>query len=369
MFLRNLQTSVVLAVASIFLVFSGCDIFGSDESNPKVDEVVVVGTQVDSDFQQTGEFGLTATPLDEGGDAILKKNLKAEVDLEHESSSSGTQIEAHNLDATITIETTNKPSGNNLVASISMDGSGSMETCCSYSDPNRLRVDGAKAFFDELEGSGKSFEAGIFEFPGTAPNFSYNSILQDYTDDTDSLKAAAEQVSSGGGTPMYEALGELLTYSEDVRPASQNDKAIVLFADGQPNSTSTRDSVCAEAERLDSPIYGIGLGPASDLSDNPSGSAIAEMRYVSSCHPSGAYQGLVKDSLEVIEEAFKAVATGSSKGSVAMKVSIQSGLSNVQAGNVVRGTIRIKSGGETASGDFSFRVPSSTSSSSVYKFN
>ena len=367
MLFKNLQTSVVLAVASIFLVFSGCDIFGSDESNPKVDDVVVVGTQVKSDFQETGEFGLTATPLDQGGDAILKKNVKAEIELQHESATQGTQIEAHNLDATITIDTKNKPSNNNLVASISMDGSGSMGGSFG-SDPNRLRVDGAKAFFDELMDSGNNFEAGIFEFPGTAPNFQYNSILQDYTGDVDSLKTASEQVTSGGGTPMYSALGELLTYSESVRPASKNDKAIVLFADGQPNTTSERDSVCAQAERLKSPIYGIGLGPASDLSDDAQGAAIAEMRYISSCHPAGAYQGLVKDSLEVIEEAFKAVATGSSKGSVGMSVKIQSGLDEVQAGGVVQGSVTIESGGETASGDFSFRVPASSSTTTMFEF-
>lgn len=367
MLFHQLRTSVILAVASVFLVFSGCDIFGSDDNNnPKVDEVVVVGTQVEQDFMKTGEFGLTATPLDNGGDAILKQDLKSKIELTHESSSSTTQIEAHDLSAKITIDRTNNPSNQDLVASVSMDGSGSMDT----SDPNNLRVDGAKAFFDELDASGVAFESGIFEFNGSNvnPDLSYNTVLQNYTDNIDSLKAAAEQVSSFGGTPMYTALEELLTYSDSVRSKSNFEKAIVLFADGKPSDEEIRDSVCAQSKRLESPIYGIGLGPASDISDSPSSPAIAEMRYISNCS-NATYKGLSADSLNTaITEAFQAVGTASAKGSVSMNVSITDGLDQVQAGGIIKGNVKISSGGNTAGGDFSFRVPDSSSTSTSFKF-
>lgn len=361
---RRIQTLLVFSTAFVFILFSGCDLFGSDDEEPQVDEVVIVGTQVDSDFQNTGEFGLSATPLDPGGGAIISEDVDGEVTIEHSSASSQTaQVESHDIQASVEVEWSRQPSGNDLAVPVSLDGSGSM----GWEDPDSLRVDGAQEFVDQLEQGNTPFEAGIYEFSGgssnTNPDFEDTNVLQDFTNNVDSLKAAATEVSASGGTPMYESLAEVLAYSEDQRPAGSFEKGLVLFADGAPNGNRVeRDSVCTSADEKDSPIFGIGLGAASDISDNPDPTAVGEMRAISDC-TNGAYQGLVEDSLEVIQQAFSAAATGTSKGAVGFNVQVNSGLDNLQAGDIVKGSLSITSGGETAEGDFSFRVPDATSSS------
>jgi hypothetical protein len=240
----------------------------------------------------------------------------------------------------------------------------------SSSDPNRLRVDGAKEFVDELDSRGK-FVSAVFEFPGfnsPDPTFGNTDFFAGFTNDTDSLDNAIEKAEAGGGTPMYSSLAEVLIYSDTVRSSANYQKAIVLLADGQPNSTALRDSVCRDSQRKNSPIFGIGLGPASDLSDSPSPAAVAEMRQISSCS-GGAYQGLIPDSLEVVQQAFSAAATGSSQGSINYGVEITKGLSELQTGDTIRGTLTVSSGGSSSSGTFTFTVPSASSSSRAYRYD
>lgn len=366
MIYRRLQTYLVFSTAFVFILFSGCDLFGSDdEEDPAVDEVVIVGTEVDSDFKNTGEFGLSATPLDPGGSAILSEDLDSEVSIQHTSSSSqSAQVESHDIQASVVVNRTRQPSGDPLAVPLSLDGSGSM----TGNDPDRLRVDGAKEFIDQLEQGSATYEAGIYEFSGfssnTDPDFNYTRVLQDFIDNPDSLKTASEGVEASGGTPMYGSLAEVLAYSENERPTANYEKAIVLFADGRPTGSDvTRDSVCTSSNEKESPIYGIGLGPASDISDSPDPAAVAEMRSISNC-TNGSYQGLVEDSLEVIQQAFSAAATGTSQGSVSFSVQIDSGLDQLQAGEVVEGSLSVTSGGQTAEGRFSFRIPDPASSTS-----
>jgi hypothetical protein len=127
--------------------------------------------------------------------------------------------------------------------------------------------------------------------------------------------------------------------------------------------------VCRSARQKNSPIFGIGLGPASDLAptNEQSNSAITEMRQISSC-TGGAYTGLIPDSLEVVQQAFSAAATSSSQGSINYGIKITNGLSQLDTGDTIRGTLTVSSGGSSSSGTFTFTVPASSSSSKLYKY-
>jgi hypothetical protein len=364
MFTHSTTPRLVYWILGSFLlttVLAGCDLFGSDDEEPVADEVIVIGTQVDSDFLTTGEFGLSATPLDAGGSAILDENITAEVDLrpaEGEGNAASELEQSINLAASVIVDRVRRPSGNDLAVPVNLDGSGSM----SGNDPDRDRVDATEAFFDELEASGVSFESAVFEFPGfnTDPDFDFTSLYQGFTSDTDLLREAADQARSSGGTPMWESLDELITYSEAERPNSNYEKAIVLLGDGIPNGgIVTRNEVCQAANDAESPIYSIGFGPASDVSDVAQGAAVEQMRRISEC-TQGTYIGVPDEDLEAaFAGAFAGMAQGTSQGSLAFNVQVESGLEQVREQGIERleGTLRVTSGGETVEGDFLFGVP------------
>jgi hypothetical protein len=359
--------SLFVLGALLIVVGAGCDSSGSGGNDPEVKSVAVTGTQVPTNFQQNGEFGVSATPLDGGGSGIISKNLKAEVTIERNPSTAGVK-QSQPIVASVVVNSTSGPSSNPLAVPIVLDGSGSM----GWNDPNELRIDGANAFIDELDDGNVNFEAAVFEFPGSNspdPAFGDTDFFAGFTSDVDSLKNGTAKAQASGGTPMYNSLAEILAYAEDEKPQTSFRKAIVLLADGQPSRSGvTRDSVCTSANDKNTPIFGIGLGPASDLSDSPNSEAIAEMRGISDC-TGGAYQGLSKDADDAIQQAFAAAATGSAQGSVNFSIKIESGLDQFVKNDIVRGVLTVTSGGSSADGTFTFRVPdAATSSSRSYQF-
>jgi hypothetical protein len=230
-------------------------------------------------------------------------------------------------------------------------------------------VSGAKSFVRVLDQRASAWEAAMFQYRGT-PNQAPDStqffdveLLEDFTDDVTALQNAADEVEDSGGTPTYGSLAEILTYSEAQKPFSSFRKAIVLLSDGEPGDEFLREDVCEQADSLDSPIYSIGLGPASDISQSPSQSAIDEMRAIANC-TNGAYAGIdptdVDSSTAVI---YNAIATATSLGNVVFNVQVQDpNLSQLAPpGTRINGTLTITSGGQTASGNFAFTVPAATS--------
>ena len=364
----------------LFVFASGCDLFGSDDKgSPTADEVVVIGTQVGSDFQTTGEFGVSATPLDKGGNSILSEDVKAEVEIEDPSSSKTLSTAKSQIAASVEIGWIDEPSDDPLAISINYDASGSLN---SYDEPQRNRVEGAKAFVDALERIGREYEAAVFEYAGSCapdsqPPFSCSDMWLDFSNNPDSLKSAVEQVTAGGGTPTYGSMLEVLGYSEAVRPKADYEKVVVLFSDGQPNDynlEARRDSVCnVELPDKETSVWAIGLGPGNDHPDETATDpeAVREMNRLTACsNEGGAYIGIDPNSpRQSIQDRFQGFATGAAQGSISFDVEITEGLDQFQAGDTVQGTLRVKSGGSTVEGDFSFRVPEADKSSEAFHYS
>jgi hypothetical protein len=346
-------------------VLAGCDSGGDDEP-PPVDEVIIVGTQVENDFVSTGQFGLSATPLDLEGNSILRDDLSASIELETvDGTAPRTKAAKISLTATVNVGTLNQPSDDPLAVSVNIDGSGSMDS----NDPNDTRIDGAQSFVEVIDDQVTDWEVAMFTYrgnPNQAPNgtqFFQVEMLQDFSDDVAELTTASDGVGAFGGTPTYSSLAEILIYSEDVRPAAAHRKGIVLLSDGFPGDATQvlRDSVCADAGRKESPIFSIGLGPASDLDANTDPSAVAEMRGLSNC-TGGAYAGIDPDDVDASTSAiYNSFATATSLGNVVFNVQVQDDLSQVAPpGTRIAGTLTVESGGQQASGDFAFTVPQPT---------
>lgn len=353
----SLRTLPILLLLFVVHATSGCD--SNSDSTPPVEEVVVIGTQVTSDFLNTGEFGLSATPLDDAGSGIIADDVEGSVTIEAPAGAALVAKSDGGLGGTVTLERLNEASGNPLAVVVNIDGSGSMTS----TDPERLRVAGAQAFVDQLETSGDDYEVALTTYGGFSPEFDLSStrMLLDFSNDAAALRDSTELVRASGGTPTYESLAELLVYSENERPAANFQKAIVLLSDGSPNSVALRDSVCSDAQRKESPIYSIGLGPASDLSpaQEQSQGAIDEMRSVSLC-TGAAYAGIDPDDAAAsTDRIYRAIATGTSQGSILFRVAIDPDAlqQHFAPGDVLRGTVELTAGGQSASGDFSFSIP------------
>jgi|GEM_PF-6139934 len=362
-----------LPILALMLVFSGCNIFGSSDDEPEVAEVLVIGTKVQADFLNTGRFGLSATPLDIDGSSILSEKIKAEVELRAVTRKAvaklehGAGVETQNSIVFVTnvdVERVQEPSGNDLAVPVNLDGSGSM----SWTDPNRNRVDATIAFFNELENTNITFESALFEFPGsnTNPDFSRTSMYQGFTSDLDLLREAADKVTAGGLTPMWNSMLEVIEYSESQRPFASYEKAVVLLGDGLNNQgNATLQQVCDASVDYVSPVYGIGFGPASDVSSQAESAAVEAMRLVSECS-GGTYIGVPDEELDptAFANAFRGFAVGTSQGSLVFAVQIESGLEEIRNEGVERleGTLRVTSGGKTAEGNFIFGIPESSSS-------
>lgn len=364
-FTTRIPIAILLGLAVLFS--SGCD--SNSDSVPPIDDVVVIGTQVTNDFLNTGEFGLSATPLDAGGAGIISGDVQGSVTIEAPGGAALRVKSDGGLDGTVTLERLNEASGNPLAVVVNIDGSGSMTS----TDPERLRVAGAQAFVDQLETSGDNYEVAMATYGGRSPalGLAETRMLLDFSNDAAALRDSAELVRASGGTPTYESLAELLIYSENERPAANFQKAIVLLSDGSPNTTVLRDSVCADAQRKESPIYSIGLGPASDLSPTTeqSQTAIDEMRSVSLC-TGAAYAGIDPDDAATsTDRIYRAIATGTSQGSILFRVSVDPTAlqQHFSPGDLLRGTVELTAGGQTASGDFSFSVPNPAASTRSFQ--
>src|SRR5699024_1635818 len=349
--------------------FIGCSDSSTGPEEKPVDQALVVGTQVPSNFLDTGEFDLLGTPLDKEGQSILSGTVDAEVTIDSLSGETaskaarmrsrvifGKNKAAEDISVNILSNSINKPGNDPFAIALNIDGSGSMS---SY-DPNRTRVTGAQAFVDEFSQNAGNYDISIFTYSGypNRPFLQNSQLLAEFTNTVDTLNNAIEQVVASGGTPTYPSLLEVLNYSEQERPHNSYERGVVLLSDGYPNSTALRDSVCQVANDMETPIYSIGLGPASDLSTNPDPRAVQEMRNISTC-TGGSYAGIdPTNNSSSASKLYKNIAVATSKGNIQYKVKLSGpGFNNLTPGTILYFTLTLMTKKGKASAFFSFSVP------------
>jgi len=87
-------------------------------------------------------------------------------------------------------------------------------------------------------------------------------VLQNFTDDSSSVRAAIDRLESGGGTALYGALAESLSL---VRTADSKRQIVVLLSDGQDQDSSKGFSeIKALVESTPAVIYSVGQFLGSD---------------------------------------------------------------------------------------------------------
>lgn len=343
--MKMMITNLIL-ISILILVSCSSDNSTGPQMEPlaATSSVIVTGTSVDDNFLQSGQLTLTAIPLDDNGTAILSNDLTVEI----------TISEPRNIDVAVSIENINAPSNLPKVAAVSIDGSGSM----ANTDPQRMRVEGARNFVDFLEMSGQNYEVAAFSFRGQPDfrNFFDTQLLHDFSSEAPRLKNAFNQIDASGNTPTYESLLEVIPYLDSNRVAMQYDRSIVLFSDGAPTTFSDKDAVCDLIRSLNLPVYCIGLGPASDISIMATALAVNNLRDIANSG-GGAYYGLPDNDSRSITEAFENIASSIISGNIKLSAAFSGpGFDALRSGSTVSGVVTISSTGGFASAPFEFGV-------------
>jgi Mg-chelatase subunit ChlD len=302
------------------------------EALAEVAEAAVIGITPHQDFADSGLVDIAILPKDAEGLAIIDDALDFAV----------TTLDP-NLQATSLNVTEKEPEPDKeLSAALNLDSSGSM----SGTDPMGLRREAAKQFVDQLADTD---EVGVFDFgPSPTDGFLETRLLTDFTADRALIDAAIDQVTSSGGTPMFQSIVEVLDFYNQAYPAGSTNRTLVVLGDGQPNSGGTLEEACGKAQSTGIPINTIGFGPAADQSENASENAVKTLRDLADCS-GGAYTGVVEAS--ELQEAFSNFGEAARSGSVTITVRF----GPVPAsGTEVQGTVAVGNG-EQAPVEISYR--------------
>ncbi len=135
-------------------------------------------------------------------------------------------------------------------AALLLDQSGSIKS----TDPNDARIDGGIAFINAMGGEDE-IALAYFEGPGSGAS----AVLSDFSQKKKDLRNDIETLSDaeGGDTPLYRAIVETLDYVD--QNASNNNKAVVVFTDGQASSSSYFNTAINSAQEKGISIYPVGL--------------------------------------------------------------------------------------------------------------
>lgn len=296
---------------------AGCSLAGSLLG---LSEVLLLGIMPDVDFAQEGSDGYGKARLSLGGEDEDGSSLAPLLRWVEITSDDGSEV--------IVEDDTEHPGFSQGSFVLLVDGSGSMEapsSDCDYcpSDGNRDRVEAARQLATELHACAPDWRISLMEFSSYASGSALDKtrVLADFTTDTAAVVAAAEQLSSDGGTPIWDSgsavLGHLTEDAEQYAAFSVGDTAdtgasseepaeggygrgLVILTDGEDtdSSSSSLDGLIGAAKAAGVPIHVVGLGQASDLSDySASSRAVEDLQRLAS--ETGGYYGAVYSAADL----------------------------------------------------------------------
>lgn len=312
---------------------------------PEISDAFIIGITPDPSFNDPmsdgyGRVRFTVLPRDAEGEAVIDAEVELAVGVVEPA---GISVEP--LDRS---ETAPRPEAE-VAAALLFDASGSMRT----TDPGRLRVRAGQAFIDVLQSGDR---VAVLDFPGFDASLGFGStrLIQGFTTDLATARAAVESIGAGGGTPMYTAALETIEYFQANVPSQDAVRGLLLLGDGQPSAGGSQEEVCMAAQAAGLPINTVGFGPAADQSPRADGNAVRVLRDLATCS-SGAYSGVV--DAEGLEGAFINFARATRSGSSTLVVRF---VPVPPPATTVMGTVAVASPGQgdPVEVEFSFVTPS-----------
>lgn len=243
-----------------------------------------------------------------------------------------------------------------------LDGSGSVEadpTCDGCpTDPSRIRVEAARQLATELGYCSGDWRMSLLEFGADAPSAGMNvsTVIADWTTDDAEVAAAADQLSSWFGTPLWDATWDGLDhlsadFGETWTSSDNAGAALVVVSDGaDTESLKSLDQVIAHAQSLGIKVHTVGFGPASDSVDSPNSEAVLGLRRLAD--ETGGYYGYVQ-SVDDLPQLSKAIAGAACGGYTEVEGTF---VEPADSGDTVTGLVRLKSAPGIGV-PFTFRAP------------
>lgn len=225
------------------------------------------GYTVDRDAagNPTGNVDLNISALDRGGEPIAGTITPGRVTVSSVTSAPGSRIlvptQVYTGTATVKV---NIELEEVVSAVLDIDQSGSMKT----TDPERKRVDAAKAFVNRIK---EQDRVAVMTFSGEGEGLRASTLLQDFTSDKALLGAAIDKVGARLETPIWDStLDALDVHADDPGGIEGASRVVVLFTDGQRKGGVANFDDALAAAQASSPkvkFFTIGLGAGSKQID------------------------------------------------------------------------------------------------------
>ena len=264
--LKNIVCSL-----GVMLGVTGCSVLGQLAADGNLFSLGAIPASGFSDVTSS-DYGKVTIYLGQDGGAVFNDFLSL-VELESEQS----RIILDEVE-----DVSGKEQGNLLLLA---DGSASLEQfgCLNCpTDPMRQRVEAIQILTTSLHKCAPEWNIALHEFGNQDTR-----VVSDYTQKTQQVVSAADELVSFGGTPLWDSLLESLesmhntSKDENLYAASEWGQGIVVVSDGEDTESWNRvEDVIALAQAYDIPVNAVGLASSSDIVDGYSTQAIEGLRQV-----------------------------------------------------------------------------------------
>jgi Ca-activated chloride channel homolog len=342
---------IISLAVGIALVTAACG-DSSGPSDPPIASLTVSGVSMNSDaFKANGDFSLGLLATDATGQSILSNRANVTATLTNVQQGIAAYYAPGQSAATYTLTTgstlAQSPITNPTYAAILLDDSGSM----SWNDPQRLRADAAKLFWEAVIPARSTNHVALLDFgAGSTTGFTSTRLLQDWTRDQSELEDKLSMIVNAGGTPLYTSLRETSEWIEATTATATN-RVMLLLSDGVPGDGSQRLSAIAAAQAANVTVHTVGLGEAADISSAANANAVATVREIAE-QTGGVYSAATNAA--ALGPIFNTLATVSSQGQLVTAFNISP---VPPTGALVSGTVSVTIGGQTQTANWSFIAP------------
>lgn len=335
--------SLTMAVmAGIALIGCGKDGTGPNDPDDPNRLTLFVAPQPDPAFASNGQVVFDLVPGDQNGSVFLDDAWTAAVTIVQPGATTATFMET----------TRQTPDATPVAAALDIDDSRSM----LVNDPDRQRIAAAKVFWETLIDGQPNSLVALLDFGNPTPStgFATSRLFQALTSDKAALESKLPSLQPGetsGGSRLFESSIEVVNYISSTIPSGSYRRVLVVVTDGKADDPAKVPDLISAANSTGTRVFAVGIGPASDRSDDTDATAVANLRDVAN-GTGGVYAGA--SSANTLQAVFQTLATSQ----IQSKLLSRFNLSPVPAsGTEVRGTITLTGPKGTVSSSFSFIAP------------
>ncbi|MBU0551948.1 VWA domain-containing protein [Myxococcota bacterium] len=331
---------------------------GDDSGGPVKALEVLSGLSVD--FKPTGGHLTLSVKLEDKDGALLFQGLKADdfqldgdLLIQPQNALAAQPKPADRVQ--VTDVSSSEPRGEGVSVALVFDSSGST----SGTDPDRRRVDAAKAFVEDLHAGAMvavldfGVAEGLFD-EQVSDCFEACRFLLDFTADIGEIEAAIDRVTAAGGTPLYAAMKDSMDLVDGARKQGAKSVDVVVFTDGQAGDydKAKADKIISRAKKAGTRLHTVALSTVNSHEDDQ---AKVDLRNLQRLSAETNGLSLTSKEADTLISQFKQAARATNASvmvSVVLEARLNQGLS--PGLYVAMGTLKSTANRGSATAPFSF---------------